>query len=180
MIFSCKMAETSHYPFELNEGVEDTYETGGDLWKAYGLPSTFPPLCALLCTLPKTHQCHLVHNLPWTREYASQPRTHMPMWFLLSFVRCFFFSLVCSYSFGFYQGSQTLENNKSPRPNGLGLSSAFSCLNLGKTLPLVFKILLHILTFDRDLCGFFFLISTVRNSKDWLPMDCRLKIEHNG
>ena len=30
--------------------------------------------------------------------------------------------------FLFYWGFQTLENNKSPRPNGLGLSSVFSCL----------------------------------------------------
>ena len=30
--------------------------------------------------------------------------------------------------FVFYRGFQTLENNKSPRPNGLGFSSVFSCL----------------------------------------------------
>ena len=30
--------------------------------------------------------------------------------------------------FVFYRGFQTLENNESPRPNGLGLSSVFSCL----------------------------------------------------
>lgn len=126
------------------------------LAETYGKHMDYPPLsltCVLFCVPYLRHT-----NANWyitSHEHVSMLRIHMPMWFLFSFVRCFFFSFVCSYSFGIYQGSQTLENNKSPRPNGLGLSSAFSCLNLSKTLPLVFKILLHILTFDRDLCGFF-------------------------
>ena len=35
--------------------------------------------------------------------------------------------------FVFYRGFQTLENTKSSRPNGLGLSSVFSCLESNRT-----------------------------------------------
>ena len=52
------------------------------------------------------------------------------MWFLLSLfaIRCRLRSLFKNSCFVFYRGFQTLENNKSPRPNGLGVSSVFSCL----------------------------------------------------
>ena len=44
----------------------------------------------------------------------------------------------------FYRGCQTLENNKSPWPNGLWLSSVFSCLETPvKHEARVFEILRH-------------------------------------
>ena len=63
----------------------------------------------------------------------------MFMWFLLSFVLLFSFSLLFAIRprlrshfknscFVFYRRFQTPENNKSLRPNGLALSSVFSCV----------------------------------------------------
>ena len=63
----------------------------------------------------------------------------MFMWFLISFVLLFSFSLLFAIRprlrshfknscFVFYRRFQTPENNKSLRPNGLALSSVFSCV----------------------------------------------------
>ena len=69
----------------------------------------------------------------------KEGKNHMFMWFLLSFVLLFSFSLLFAIRprlrshfknscFVFYRRFQTPENNKSLRPNGLGLSSVFSCV----------------------------------------------------
>ena len=59
----------------------------------------------------------------WTKE----GKNHMLMWFLFLFLFFLFFAMIRRWlrshfknsCFLFYQGFQTLENNKSARPNGL-------------------------------------------------------------
>ena len=130
------------------------------LAETYGKHMDYPPLslpCVLFCVPYLRHT-----NANWCiifHEHVSMLRRHAftclcDFCFLLFVVS--FFLLFAVTASGFTRILKHSKTIKSPRPNGLVLSSAFSCLNLGKTLPLVFKILLHILTFDRDLCGSFF------------------------